>query len=131
MPDQRGEDAKLVGELLVPQTPVPVQTTAVTTLARINHGASASALLSGWRTFTPTLRTQALDALLSRPSWTAKLLDELEAKSIAPSDIDAARRQRLLTHANKDIRVRAAKLLEVSANADRQKIVAEFAAKLK
>jgi putative membrane-bound dehydrogenase-like protein len=129
--DQRGEDANLVGELLVPQTPVPVQTAAVVTLARINHDASASALLSGWRTFTPALRTQVLDALLSRPSSTAKLLDELEAKAIAPSDIDAARRQRLTAHANKDIRARAAKLLEVSANADRQKIVAEFAMKLK
>ncbi len=131
VPDQRGEDAKLVGELLVPQTPVPVQTAAVATLARINHETSASALLSGWRTFTPALRTQVLDALLSRPSSTAKLLDELEAKTIAPSDIDAARRQRLTAHANKDIRARAAKLLEISANADRQKIVTEFAVKLK
>jgi putative heme-binding domain-containing protein len=129
--DQRSEDAKLVGELLVPQTPVTVQTAAIATLARINHDASASALLGGWRTFTPALRTQVLDALLSRPSWTAKLLGELEAKTIAPSDIDAARRQRLTAHANKDIRARAATLLEVSANADRQKIVAEFAAKLK
>ncbi len=129
--DQRGEDSKLVGELLVPQTPVPVQTAAVATLARINHEASASALLSGWRTFTPALRTQVLDAVLSRPSWTAKLLDELEAKAITPSDIDAARRQRLTAHANKDIRARAAMLLEISANADRQKIVAEFAVKLK
>lgn len=126
----RSEDAILIGELLVPQTSVPVQSAAVATLARIDNLQSMSALLSGWRTFTPALRTQVLDAFLSRPSWTAELLDELEAKSIAPSDIDAARRQRLLTHANKDIRVRAAKLLEVSANADRQKIVAEFAAKL-
>jgi putative membrane-bound dehydrogenase-like protein len=129
--DQRGEDAKLVGELLVPQTPVPVQTAAVATLARINHEVSASALLSGWRTFTPALRTQVLDALLGRATWTDKLLDALEAKSIAPSDIDAARRQRLIAHSNAAIRTRAAKLLEVSANADRQKIVAEFASKLK
>lgn len=129
--DQRGEDAKLVGSLLIPQTPIPVQTAAVATLARINHDGAAAALLSGWRTFTPMLRAHVLDALLGRAVWTDKLLDALEAKSIAPSDIDAARRQRLIAHSNEAIRTRAAKLLEVSANADRQKIVAEFAAKLK
>ena len=47
------------------------------------------------------------------------------------SNFDAARRQRLVAHSNAAIRTRATKLLEVSANADRQKIVAEFAAKLK
>ena len=128
---KRGDDAKLVGEVLVPQSPVPVQTAVVATLARINHEASATALLSGWRTFTPALRTQVLDALLSRPNWTGTLLDQLEAKSIAPSDIDATRRQRLTAHANKDLRERAAKLLDVSVNTDRQKMVAEFAVKLK
>ncbi len=127
----RSDDAKQIGSLLVPQSAVPVQSAAVATLARIDDPQSATVLLSGWKTFTPTLRAQVLDALLSRPSSTSKLLDELEARTIAPSDIDAARRQRLTAHANKDIRARAAKLLEVSANADRQKIVAEFAVKLK
>jgi putative heme-binding domain-containing protein len=131
VPDRRGDDAKIVGELLVPQAPVPVQAAAVATLARINHAESAAALLSAWRTFTPTLRTQVLDALLSRTAWTDMLLDALEAKSIAPSDIDATRRQRLVAHSNEAIRTRAAKLLAGSLNADRQKVVAEFAAKLK
>ena len=119
-PDQRGEDAKLVGGLLVPQAPIPVQTAAVAVLARINHADSAAALMGSWRTFTPVLRVQVLDALLSRAAWTDKLLDALEAKTIAPSDIDAARRQRLIAHSNAAIRTRATKLLEVSANADRQ-----------
>ncbi|MBM3968583.1 MAG: c-type cytochrome [Planctomycetes bacterium] len=131
VPDQRGNDAQLVGGLLVPQSPVPAQSAAVATLARINHAESATAMLSGWRTFTPTLRAQVLDALLSRAAWTDKLLDSLEAKSIAPSDIDAVRRQRLIAHSNEVIRTRAVNLLKVSENADRQKIVAEFAAKLK
>ncbi|TXT22154.1 MAG: membrane-bound dehydrogenase, partial [Planctomycetota bacterium] len=131
VPDRRGDDATIVGELLVPQAPVPVQTAAVAALARINHEASAAALMGGWRTFTPALRVQVLDALLSRAAWTDRLLDMLEARSIAPSDIDATRQQRLVAHSNEAIRTRAAKLLAVSLNADRQKVVAEFAAKLK
>lgn len=127
----RAADATTVGSLLIPQVPVPVQSAAIATLARINDAQSATLLLSGWRTFTPALRTQVLDALLSRAAWTDKLLDALAAKSIAPSDIDAARRQRLTAHANREIRARAAKLLEMSENADRQKIVAAYAEKLR
>ncbi len=130
-PADRVADAELVGALLIPQVPVPVQSAAIATLARINHASSATALLGGWRMLTPTLRQQVLDALLSRTAWTDRLLDQLETKVMSSAEIDATRRQRLIGHSNAAIRVRAVKLLDAASNADRQKVVAEYAAKLK
>ena len=80
---------------------------------------------------TPGLRQQVLDALLSRVAWTDLLLDQIEAKTISSAEVDAVRRQRLAGHTNPTIKARAAKLLDVATNADRQKVIDEYAAKLK
>ncbi|MFM9960104.1 MAG: PVC-type heme-binding CxxCH protein [Planctomycetaceae bacterium] len=130
-PDDRAADAELIGSLLVPQVPATIQSAAIGALSRINHASSATALLSGWKMLTPGLRQQVLDALLSRVAWTDQLLDQIEAKTISTAEIDAVRRQRLVGHTNPAIKARAAKLLDVVTNPDRQKVVAEYAAKLK
>ena len=127
----RAADAELIGSLLVPQVPATTQSAAIGALSRINHANSATALLSGWKMLTPGLRQQVLDALLSRVAWTDQLLDQIETKTISSAEIDAVRRQRLVGHTNPTIKARAAKLLDVASNPDRQKVVAEYADKLK
>ena len=130
-PSERAADAELIGSLLAPQVPATTQAAAIGALSRVNHAASATALLSGWKMLTPGLRQQVLDALLSRVAWTDLLLDQIEAKTISSAEIDAVRRQRLVGHTNPAIKARAAKLLDAASNPDRQKVVAEYAAKLK
>ncbi len=127
----RAVDAELIGSLLVPQMPATVQSAAIGTLSRINHANSAAALLSGWKMMTPSFRTQVLDALLGRAVWTDLLLDQMEAKTVSAAEIDAVRRQRLIAHTNPTIKVRAAKLLGAATNVNRQKVIDEFAVKLK
>ena len=95
-------------------------------LARSKLPEIAKSLLEGYRSFAPSLRTQVSESLLSRETWRDELLAALESKQLAPTDLDATSRQRLLDHKSKAVRERAAKLLAVDLNTDRAKLVAEY-----
>src|SRR5207302_880880 len=50
----------------------------------------------------------------------------LEAGKLAPSDIDAARRQRLISSKNPEIKSASERLLAASVDADRKKVLADY-----
>jgi putative heme-binding domain-containing protein len=83
-------------------------------------------LLVPWKGYSPALRSQALDVLLSRVVWTRLLADALRLKEIPPSEIDTPRRQRLLQHTDAEVRDIAAKVFAASSNPDRGKLVDEY-----
>jgi putative heme-binding domain-containing protein len=58
------------------------------------------------------------------------LLNALETKQIAPNEMDAVARQRLLAHRSEEVRRRAAKLFADALNADRQKVIETYQAVL-
>ena len=116
----------LLSDMLSPQQPPELQSAALTTLGRMNDVAVAKTLLAGYHSFAPSLRGEACSMLLSRETWRDELLAALESKQLAPTDLDAASRQRLLDHKSKEVRERAAKLLAVDFNTDRAKLVAEY-----
>ena len=120
------QDLTLLVELLAPQQPPELQSAALTSLARLKLPEIAKRLLAGYRSFAPSLRTQVSESLLSRETWRDELLTALETKQLAPTDLDAASRQRLLDHKSKAVRERAAKILAVDLNTDRAKLVAEY-----
>ncbi|MEX0585710.1 MAG: c-type cytochrome, partial [Pirellulales bacterium] len=60
-----------------------------------------------------------LDALLARAAWTRALLEHLERGEPAPGEIDAARRQTLVTRGEEPVRQRAEKLFASSPGTDR------------
>jgi putative membrane-bound dehydrogenase-like protein len=121
--DHQQEDIKLLADLLVPQSSAEMQFAAVTTLGKLRERNVPSLLLRGWKGFAPTLRAQVLDVLLRRPESVKATLDAVEAKTILAFEIDAARRQRLLQHADASVRQRAAQLFKEAVNPDRQKVV--------
>jgi putative membrane-bound dehydrogenase-like protein len=123
---KRGEDVALLAKLIVPQNPVALQSAALAALARV-PGAGAGELLAGWKGYTPALRSQVLDLVMSRGAWQRDLLAAVEKGTVPAAQIDAARRQRLLTHKDAEVRRRAAKVFEGSANADRRKVLADYA----
>jgi putative heme-binding domain-containing protein len=125
-PDGRAEDIVRLGKLLAPQTPGSVQASAVDALSRLGEAGTPLLLLAGWKSHAPALRAQVLDVLLGREPWTKELLAALQAGLLAPSDIDAARRQRLIALKNPELKALAARLLAASADADRQKVLAEY-----
>jgi putative membrane-bound dehydrogenase-like protein len=125
-PARRVTDLALLGKLLVPQCPTALQSAALVALRRIPDERAAAVILDGWGSYTPALQTQALDLLLSRPAWQARLLAALEKKEIAPGLIDAARRQRLLTHRDDRIRAGAAKVFAGPTGSDRRKVLRAY-----
>jgi putative membrane-bound dehydrogenase-like protein len=122
----RPKDVALLAAQLVPQNPAGLQTAAVSALARINDDRVPSEVFARWTTLSPTLRAQALDALLSRDAWLRAVIAGLEKGQIPASQIDAARRQILLRHRDVAVRERAARLFAGATNADRKKVLEEY-----
>jgi putative membrane-bound dehydrogenase-like protein len=118
--DHQEDDMKALAELLVPQTPEEMQTAAVAALGRLR---SPELLLRVWKAFVPALRKQVLEVLISRDKWLSAVLDAMENKTIAPSEIDVVLRQRLLQHRSAEVRRRATKLFADAINTDRQKVI--------
>ncbi len=113
-------------ELLGAQQPLDIQTGTVRALASRNEAEVTPALLNAWNQAGPSLRRELLEAIFARPDRIAKLLDALEAKKIAPGQIDSARIQFLKTHPNAGLRKRATTLLAGLGDTDRKKIVDSY-----
>src|SRR5262249_36403447 len=62
-----------------------------------------------------------------RDAWRRRRPAALEKGEPQPGLLDAARRQRLLGHRDKQVRRRAARLFEGPTSADRQKVLREYA----
>src|SRR5262249_4023531 len=114
-----------------PQADDKIQSAVLLALVRSPDADAAGVLFKCWPTLTPSLRTQALEALLSRPEWTKLAILAFQSGKLLPGEIDAVRRQRLLDHKNGDIRAAAAKIFKQSGSADRAKIVAAYQPALK
>jgi putative membrane-bound dehydrogenase-like protein len=112
-----------LGKLLSPQTPPELQMAAVHSLASIKDPHVSEVFLTGWGGYSPTVRGEVQEALFSRPERLAALLTALERGRIQPAHIDAARRQLLLKHPNKDLQARAQKLFAAVVETERKRVV--------
>jgi putative heme-binding domain-containing protein len=124
--DGQDDDFALLGTLLAPQQPVEVQSAAASAIAKLRGKDNVAALLAGWQSHTPALRQQILDALLSREDWSASLLAAIESGQVSANQLDARRRQQLLTAKSDAIRQRAEKALAGAVDPNRQKIVEQY-----
>ena len=112
--------------LLSPRTPQALQRAAVAALSQQPTPAAGRALLARWRTFSPQLRRDAVDAILSSPARIALLLDAVEAESVRLGELPRDQKQRLLTHPTQSIRTRSQKLFGSEVNADRVQVVSQY-----
>jgi putative heme-binding domain-containing protein len=83
-------------------------------------------IIARWKSLSPTIRAQAMDAMLSRLEWTRFAIEAIEQKKILPAEIDTIRRQKLLDHRDPEIRKTAAKLFTAASNPDRAKVVNDY-----
>ncbi len=120
---RRDDDIASLVALLVPQSSGALQTAVVEALARIDSDQVPKALIEGWRSHGPALRSEILDALLGRESWIDQLLAAIEQKELPAGDIDASRRQRLLRFNDEKIKSRAAALLSGAIESNRQQVM--------
>lgn len=129
--DRQQEDLSTLTDLLVPQTADDLQAAVVATLSRLRDPRVPEVLVRGWKGYGPALRPQVLDVLFRRDAWVKALLDAIEKKQITVAELDATRRQRLLTHKDTAIRTRAVKLFADAIDPNRQKLVDAYQPVLK
>ena len=114
---------KLAGLLTAEDTPPAVRVAAVRALAAQQRPEVSDILLGGWRAYTPSLRAESLDALVSRPDRAAALLTAVEAGKVKPGDIDPARARRLTAAPDATLAARAKKVLKDSLPAARKGVI--------
>jgi putative heme-binding domain-containing protein len=112
------------------QQPPALQLAAVRTLAAFPEAEVARDLLSGWRTYSPLVRTEVVEALLARPQRVPLLFDEIQEGRIGVGQLSAVRRGLLMKHADAAIRERAKALFARDAPGPRADVVREYEQKL-
>jgi putative membrane-bound dehydrogenase-like protein len=125
-PVHHDADLSVLVKLLVPQNSVSIQTAAIDGLGRIPEKRVASLLIAGWKSYTPSLKLQVLDLLLSRDAWQDELLHAIEQNEVPAAHIDAKHRQHLLTQKDERRRTLASKLLATAISPDRERVLASY-----
>jgi putative heme-binding domain-containing protein len=125
-PQKQEEDLRLLAGLL--DLPVSARSQEITfaALRKIRGTQVPALLLDGWNKRGPAVRQGILATLLSREEWIPALLNSLEKGTIGSHELSTVDRQRLLKHANAEIRSRAATLWTTSSLGTRAEIVAKF-----
>jgi len=88
----------------------------------------AKELLSHWAKAPPALRQRLVSVLLNREEWTVTLLDALEKGTVAPAELSAAQRQKLLRNSPAGIRQRASALWSPHTTEERAAVLKKFEA---
>lgn len=113
-------DFELLAGLLNPRNAIELRSAAIAALAQSRSEKTPSILFASWNSLSPASRNEALDVLLSRPEWTQALIQAAAMKKISPTDVDTARRERLLAHPRPEIRQESAKLFAVAGSESRR-----------
>jgi putative membrane-bound dehydrogenase-like protein len=119
-------DLRLAGDLLSPANPPALQSAALAALSRRNVPGAAGVLIAALPRMSPAIRAVALDALTARPESAELLLTAVEEKKLAPTDLPAATREKLLNHASAALREHAAKALASSRPPARTQAIKDF-----
>ncbi|MGH7201965.1 MAG: c-type cytochrome, partial [Planctomycetaceae bacterium] len=117
--------ADVLTELLTPATPQQLQIAAVAALSEHDEARVAELLLDSWRSYSPPVRREAVDALLMRAERIGTLLDAVAAGSVRPNEIERDKTQILLNHPNDKVRTQARKLLG-GASSNRAQVVEQY-----
>jgi putative membrane-bound dehydrogenase-like protein len=113
----------LVADLLTPDQPAPVLIAALRALSRSRGGDVAKVILNRWAAFSPTIRTEAMEALFARPERLAAVLAAVERGDLRAADLEPSRVKQLVEHRDSAIRARAQKLLGQAAAGRRDDVV--------
>jgi putative heme-binding domain-containing protein len=128
--DMRATDIQAMRSLLELKTPAAIQKAVVSHLGSLSGKQVPEVLMTGWSSYTPSIRSEVLNVMTTRTDWVTKLLDAIGNGKVAPTDIDAGIRQLLITHPDNEIQARAKKLLP-TANVDRLRVVKAYQPALK
>jgi len=97
----------LLRDVLTRAEPAPVQVAAVRALAELKGERVASTFLELWQRWTPTVREEAVRALVREPGRIRLLLDAVTAGKVRATEIDRPLRIRLMMVDDDELRGRA------------------------
>jgi putative membrane-bound dehydrogenase-like protein len=117
---------KHLPRFLSPRAPQSLQLAAAAALGRQESASTPKLLLRGWRAYSPAVRREVIDALLSTVNRIDALLTAIEGDAIKPSELERDKKQLLLKHPSAGVRKRSMKLFGSEVNSDRTKVVAEL-----
>ncbi|MCA1686497.1 MAG: c-type cytochrome, partial [Planctomycetia bacterium] len=120
-------DLDLIAGRLEPGEPAAVQLSAVRALSRMEDERADGSIVAHLSRLAPSARAEAFDVLLSRPSSAAVLLSALEAGKVAPGEVDAAHRQRMLAVPGEPFHGRAAGVFRSPAAGPRRDVLKTYA----
>jgi putative membrane-bound dehydrogenase-like protein len=124
---EQESDINRLAALLSPQFQGELAQSALASLGRLRQPRVAERLLSGWRSYGPTLRVAVIDTILTRPEWTEQFLKAVEDGTISSGQVGVDHRRRLLEHSRSSIREQASKLFS-TVSADRKKVIEAYGA---
>ena len=102
--------ARTFGKLLDPGQPLDLQLTAVAAMNASSDRRAIEVMLAGWSRYTPRLRKDVLDAVMSREKRLPLLVGALERKTVAVAEMNASRREQLVASRNPKVSARARRL---------------------
>lgn len=112
-------------DLLNDSLPAPFGPAVLEQVRQLSDPAIADALLASWPTLPPARRGERIELLLTRPDWTARLLDAVTRGIVAPAEFSATQRDSLRRHPRAGLRDTAARLFTIPAN-DRAAVLARY-----
>lgn len=116
--------------LLDPSEPQEIQIAAIQAFS-VNGGPELpKKLLPQYRNLTPTVRSEVVHQLLSRPAWVSSILDAIDDKTLSIGDIPLNRRAILLRNSNENLRNRAQSIFSREALGSRREVVEQYKAAL-
>ncbi len=118
-------------ECLQPQQRQELQLAAIRALSSHQEKSVGDVLLERWKSSTPIVRREIIEAMLARRERVSQLLDAIEKKQLFANQLESSRIQQLRRYPNAKLRRRAIKLLADLATPDRKKILASYQSVLK
>jgi putative membrane-bound dehydrogenase-like protein len=111
-PALRSDAIKSGSGLLQPSLSADFQRGVILTLGETSDTAAAAALVGAYPRLSAALRDLVVSQVFKRPSWTAFLIDELDARRIKPNDLGVSAIFRLRTHPDKAVAKKASEVLD-------------------
>jgi putative membrane-bound dehydrogenase-like protein len=115
-------------ELLNPRSGPIVQSAVTAALSKDGSENIANDVLSHWATHEPRVRKEAVAMMLSRASWTQRLLSAIKEGTVSAAELDLAQQQALLDHQNEEIRTAASASFKPRTSANRQAAIDRYTA---
>lgn len=117
-------DFKALAGILQPQNSQVLQRGALEVLGKSRSPQVARLLIGNWPAFSPAMRVEAVNVLLSRPEWAEALIGAVENEAIGAAQISVQHQQKLLAHSNSRVRERASRAF--AQRQDRGTVLKEY-----